>query len=206
MLLLQTLPMPDDAISDSLARVNHWVGEVAEHKRQSRLGLTEISYNLRSYRNSSNDTVKRTITTKRKLPMDETEPTKRRRGRPRRTPEAAAQNNIGAQIRTNSAFFTMEQSQSSGIRPKSASPRKNAKHIDQPRAPTSLDMPYLEICNPGVKMKSFQEAKSRYNMPQSVMTLHTRLQDIPLGLIPLELEVGTRIQLSLFMSVAKFIF
>lgn len=191
----------------SFDHVNHWAWEVAKHQRQRRAGLAEISYNLQGRnRNSSDDTANEAIGIKRKLSMNESEPTKRRRGRPRRITDTAAQNPIlGAQSRPSPAFFATDQSQSSKLRRKSASPRKNARHIDQPRAPTSIDMPYLGRCNPRVKMKSFQEAKSAYKMPHSVLNLHTRLQNIPLGLIPGELKVGTRTQLSLSMSVSKLI-
>ena len=177
---------------------------MTEHKRQRRPGLTEISYNLRRRsRNSFNCTVKQTTDTTRKLLMDESEPPKRRRGRPRRIPDTVAQNSLDQAV---PVFDAQGRSQSSILRRTSSSPRKHAKHIDQPRAPTSIDMPYLGRCNPRVRMKSFQEAKSTYQMPQSVITLHTRLQDIPLGLIPSELKVGTRAQLSLFVSAAELIF
>jgi len=135
---------------------------VTKHKRQRRAGLVEISYNLQGRsRNSSDDTAKETIGVQRNLSMSESEPMKRRRGRPRRTADTAAQNPIlSAQSRSSSAFSATDRSQSFKLRQKSASPRKNARHIDQPRAPSSIDMPYLGRCNPRVKMKSFQEAKS----------------------------------------------
>ena len=200
--------MPDG--ESFVAQVSHWAEEVAKHKRQRRPGLFEISYNLRRHgHNSFVDGAREDPSKKRKRPMDEPEPQKRGRGRPRK--DIPASNSLskpipilGAQSRPNSALVT-DQSQPSVSRRKSASPRKNAKHIDQSRAPTSIDMPFLGRCNPRVKRKSFQAARTAYNMPESVLNLHTRLQDIRLGFIPLELKAGIQMQLSLSRNVAELI-
>ena len=194
--------MTDRVFSDECKQINHWAQEVAKHKRQRRTGLTGISHNLRSSKTANhlhkNNTER--LGAKRKSQMGESEPTKRGRGRPPRVRPAAdpkVQNSFDKSTPVHGEFnnapmplLQKAQTQSSGSRQKSISPRKNAMHIDQRRTPTNIDMPYLARCNPRVIRKDFQKAKATYNIPKSVLDLHSRLQDVPSGLIPLELKVN----------------
>ena len=135
---------------------------------------------------------------------DEGPEKKTRRGRPPKKPPAVSGDEARPAttkpcLRTSKVVPTQilprpatPPTSSAGSPRRKSSPRKNAKHIDQPRTAGSVDVPFLSRCTPLLVVKTLQEAKVGSVVPDSVLRLHDRLKGIPLGAIPKESRVFAR--------------
>ncbi len=213
-----------DQPHDTYVSVSHWVQEVAQYtiqgkgvtsshgmklrsvsscKPNRRPALAEASTNPRRYVYVQR--AEATTGRKRKRPMENAKQEKRGRGRPPGVRKPLNQNPSDTSLPllgkptpdTPSAFS--RSGASSEVRRKSASPRKNAKFLDQPKVSAGVDLQYLETCSPRVKQMSIQNVRAVYGqLPASVTHLYQKLNAIPHGVIPSELRV--------YLSAATFIF
>lgn len=178
---------------------------------KSRLSLAEISANprLRKRKTPQDDPSIATssvgakrIRTMVAKEMEVVEVPKRGRGRPRKIPDSSQQPvTLPHHAHRSSSrpdltpALTFSIAASATPRGKSQSPRKrNNKYLDQPRTIATVDIPFLQSCRPGIRLLDYQavraSAKTR-PIPAQVQHLHKKLQDIPHGLIPSELKVGS---------------
>ena len=75
------------------------------------------------------------------------------------------------------------------------SPNKTgAQRLDQGKSDAAVDLEYLRLCDPPVKLKSFAELRIEDGLnskiPREVCDLREKLLDTPYGIIPRELEVS----------------
>ena len=66
---------------------------------------------------------------------------------------------------------------------------KRAKSRANARTDASIDLAYLRSCTPSVKLKTPLEAEKKEPMPPKTRSLYERLDDVPVGCIPVELKV-----------------
>ncbi|KAL9047053.1 MAG: hypothetical protein Q9214_000270 [Letrouitia sp. 1 TL-2023] len=72
---------------------------------------------------------------------------------------------------------------------RSRSQSAKGKTFNQPKSITSIDMEYLETCDPPVLLRSLQQVKLAYgSLHEEAESLCVALHDIPLGVIPLSLK------------------
>lgn len=68
--------------------------------------------------------------------------------------------------------------------------KRGVKYMDQTKPESSIDMQYLEKCNPRVLLRQTAWVRQHGGMPDRVNALYQRLRDIPTGACPSELKVS----------------
>ncbi len=178
-----------DQPHDTFVSVSHWVQEVARHTQGKRV----TSFHGMKLRSVSS------CKPNRRFALAEASTNPRRRPPGVLKPDTSLSEPTPD---THSAFS--RSGASSEIRKKSASPRKKAKFLDQPKASAGVDLQYLETCSPRVKQMSIQNVRVAYGqLPASVTHLYQKLNAIPHGLIPSELRVYLSAATLIFMTTAN---
>ena len=75
---------------------------------------------------------------------------------------------------------------------KPASPKRTKSRANA-RTDASIDLAYLKSCTPSVKLKTPLEAERKGPMPPRTRSLYEKLDDVPVGCIPVELKVSLSI-------------
>ena len=73
---------------------------------------------------------------------------------------------------------------------RSPSGSRHRKTIDQPASTTSIELRFLESCDPSVKQRIPEEVRAEYNsIPEEANNLLKALREVPKGVIPSTLKV-----------------
>ncbi|KAL8726540.1 MAG: hypothetical protein Q9166_006647 [cf. Caloplaca sp. 2 TL-2023] len=115
-----------------------------------------------------------------------------RRGKPRGRPPL--NRNIQSTRATTQKIALNNQGQpqgsvrsSTGSRSRSRS--RNPKTMDQPASTTSIELRFLESCDPSVKQRMPERVRAEYNsIPEEANNLLKALREVPTGVIPSTLE------------------
>ena len=91
-------------------------------------------------------------------------------------------------VLTPGEFFVPPSPSKSSSKAKPGSP-KRAKSRANARTDASIDVAYLRSCTPSVKLKTPLEAEKKGPMPPKTRSLYEKLDDVPVGCIPVELKV-----------------
>ena len=106
----------------------------------------------------------------------------KKRGRP-----LGSRNKTQPVLTPGESFVPPSPSRSSS-KAKPGSP-KRAKSRANARTDASIDLAYLRSCTPSVKLKTPLEAEKKGSMPPKTRSLYEKLDDVPVGCIPVELKV-----------------
>lgn len=171
--------------------------------QDTRSALAEVSGNSFAPKRKASTTIADSATTKtdKKARMNENEQkdgpmeqqAPRGRGRPRKIVEPTIAGPLSIQIPTGPPPTVWCPSSLTSPQKAPASPSKKGQvTLDKMPSEAAIDMAYLELCCPAVKMTSFKvlrQAGTEISSP--VLDLHKKLETIPLGLIPSALEVSS---------------
>ena len=114
-------------------------------------------------------------------PMRE-ETAEKKRGRP------LGSKNKTQPVLTPGEIFAPPSPSKSSSKGKPGSP-KRAKSRANARTDASIDLAYLRSCTPSVKLKTPLEAEKKGPMPLKTRSLYEKLDDVPVGCVPVELKV-----------------
>lgn len=119
------------------------------------------------------------------------DPVKEQMGEKKRGRPLGSKNKTQPTLTPEEIFVPPSPSKSSS-KAKPGSP-KRAKSRANARTDASIDLAYLRSCTPSVNLKTPLEAEKKGPMPPKTRALYEKLDDVPVGCIPVELKVHLQI-------------
>ena len=117
-------------------------------------------------------------------------PLPRRRGRPAKNGEPTDSHDSSLPIRPQFPPGMSRRDSASPSKDNSSPSKRVQITLKKLISEAAIDMNYLNRCNPAVQLTNFRELKQAHKSISSlVRDLFEKLQDVPLGLIPIALEV-----------------